>query len=266
MQENEVSNNYSAGIGGAGIEVGGAGGAQIVSNVVENNSASANGGGMTLWGAGTPILKNNIIRANTGYEQGGGMYIVNYSDVLLVQNLIYNNSLTYGTSSQGAGIYLLVPEGYRGPLLVNNTIMGSSSSLQGSAVYAEGYYDQVQFYNNLMIGASGTNAVFCDSTYDATPPTVTNNDAYSVNGSGLQGACSAQGNTNGNISARPMFVTSSFQLKADSPAVNVGDSLAPDLSALDLAGNPRMVDGTIGLGAYEYQPPAPEAVTPALPQ
>lgn len=80
-----------------------------------------------------------------------------------------------------------MPYSSRGPLLVNNTIVGTGSSPQGSAVYADGFDDQVQFYNNLMIGPSGANAVYCDSTYDQIPPTFTNNDAFSAKGSGLQG-------------------------------------------------------------------------------
>jgi hypothetical protein len=272
VQANTVTNNSqsgcSGGVGGGGIEVGGAGAAQIFANVVENNSwSTAAGGGISLFAAGTPTLKNNYIRANVAYDQGGGIWIVNYSNALIVQNLIYNNTLTDDINAgQGAGIYLSVPSGYAGPVLVNNTIVGTSSSAQGSAVYASGFYDQVVFYNNLMIGASGTNAVFCDSTYDQTPPTFTNNDAYSANGTGLLGTCAAQSSANGNISANPMFAgTSNFHPNAGSPAIDAGDVSAPDIPLLDLSGKPRIIDGTIDMGAYEYQPPAPEPVTPARP-
>jgi len=272
VQSNTVTNNSQSGcaggVGGGGIEVGGAGAAQILANVVENNSwSSSGGGGISLWGAGTPTLRNNYIRGNVAYDQGGGIYIVNYSNALIVQNLIYNNTLTEDINAgQGAGIYLLVPSGYAGPLLVNNTIVGTSSSVQGSAVYASGFYDQAMFYNNLMIGASGTNAVFCDSTYDQTPPTFTDNDAYSPKGTGLLGTCATQSGANGNISVNPMFAgASNFHLRAASPAINAGDVSAPDIPPLDLIGNPRIVDGNIDMGAYEYQPPAPESVTPVQP-
>lgn len=276
VQGNTVSNNSqlgcSGGVGGAGIEVGGAGSAQIIGNTIQNNSwASSSGGGIAVDAAGTPTLMNNIIRGNVAYShgQGGGIYIINVSDALIVQNLIYNN-----TAGQGSGIYFGVVYGYRGPLLVNNTIVGTSSSPQGSAVYADGFDDQVQFFNNLMIGPRGANAVYCDSTYDQTPPTFTNNDAYSANGSGLQGTCAAQGSSNGNISADPMFAgtVSNFHLKAGSPAIDAGDNSAPNLRPLDLSGKPRIVNGDgdglviIDMGAYEYQPPAPEAATPVPPQ
>lgn len=258
VQGNTVSGNsqnslYTGGVGGGGIMIGGAGSAQILSNLVQNNTwRSASGGGIAVDAAGTATLKNNIVRENaaaSGTEsQGGGIYIINASDVLLVQNLIYNN-----TAGQGSGIYFGVPYGYTGPLLLNNTIVGTSSAAQGSAVYADGFYDQVNLYNNLMIGASGTSAIYCDNTYDNTSPTLSNNDAYSPSGSGIAGACSAQSGANGNISADPLFVgKSNFHLQAGSPAIDAGDNSAPDLPAKDIAGGPRIVNGVIDIGAYEY--------------
>lgn len=126
-------------------------------------------------------------------------------------------------------------------------------------MYADGFYDQVKFYNNLLIGATGTSAVYCDNTYDNIPPTLTNTDAYSPSGSGIAGACSNQSGTNGNISADPLFVGKvNFHLKAGSPAIDAGDNSAPDLPGKDLANGPRIVDGNndgqviIDIGAYEY--------------
>jgi|SRR5271166_241763 len=269
VQNNLVENNsqttgYSGGVGGGGVAVSGAGAARVIGNTIQNNSwVSANGGGITLFAAGTPTLENNIIEGNDAYSggQGGGIWIVNDSDAVIVQNLIYNNS-----ADQGSGIYFLVPSGDNGPLLVNNTIVGTSSSPQGSAVYASGFDDQVQFFNNLMIGPSGGNAVFCDSTYDKTPPTFTDNDAFSSTGSGLQGTCVAQASNNGNISADPMFKGAmNFHLQAGSPAIDTGDNSAPDLLPLDLGGKPRIVGAKIDMGAYEYQTTAATTITPIQP-
>jgi len=189
VKNNTISNNSGPGcdLTGAGMLIGGAS-AQIIGNVIENNiTISGNGGGIEVNAAGTPTLENNIITGNSASglspaSEGGGIYIINDSNALILQNLIYNN-----TAPQGSGIYFGVPYSSRGPLLVNNTIVGTGSSPQGSAVYADGFDDQVQFYNNLMIGPSGANAVYCDSTYDQIPPTFTNNDAFSAKGSGLQG-------------------------------------------------------------------------------
>jgi hypothetical protein len=268
VQGNLVENNsqtpgYSGGTGGGGIAVNGTGSAQIVGNTIQNNSwASSNGGGIVLLAAGTPTLKNNIIDGNVADSEGegGGILIESESNAVIVQNLIYNNS-----AGQGSGIYFNVPEGYSGPVFINNTIVGTSAS-EGSAVYASGFDDQVQFFNNSMVGPGKGSPVFCDSTSDKTPPTFTNNDAFSPRASGLQGTCSAQASTNGNISADPMFVSkTNFHLNSGSPAINAGDNSAPDLPPLDLAGKTRIIGGTIDMGAYESQTSAEENVTPAQP-
>lgn len=265
IQGNTIQNNTqsacSGGSGGGGIVLGGAGTAQVIGNVIVNNTwPSGNGGGISMNAAGTPTLKNNIIAGNTASgvspaAQGGGISMVNDSDPLLVQNLIYNNS-----AGQGGGVFISVPSGSRGPILLNNTIAGNVGGNQGSAVYAIGFDNQVQFFNNLMIGASGANAVFCDGTYSQQPPTFTNNDGFSSGGSGLDGTCAGQSGVNGNISADPQFVNAGgadFHLQPASPAVDTGNNSAPNLPPTDFAGNVRILDGnndclsTVDLGAYE---------------
>src|SRR5437667_12901788 len=89
-----------------------------------------------------------------------------------------------------------------------------------------------------MIGPSGTNAVFCDSSYDQTPPIFTNNDAYSAAGTGLQGTCSGESSMGGKISTDP-FIVNTYHLRGGSPAIAVGNNSASDLPATDLAGNTR---------------------------
>ena len=258
IQGNIVAGNSQFGCSGgdgAGIYIGGASSARIIGNVIANNTwGSGDGGGIALFAAGSPTVMNNIIKGNTATgvspaSQGGGIYIVNQSDALIVQNSIYGNS-----AGQGGGIYFGVPSGDRGPILVNNTIAANNAP-QGSAVYADGFDDQVVFFNNLMIGSSGGNAVDCDGSYDAVPPTFTNNDAFSANGSGLTGTCAAQSAENGNISADPTFVNATkdqFKLKAGSPAINKALNSAPDLPLKDLASKPRIDNGIIDMGAFEF--------------
>jgi hypothetical protein len=265
IQGNTIQNNTqsacSGGSGGGGIALVGAGAAEIISNVIANNTwPSGNGGGISMNAAGTPTIKNNIIAGNTATgvspaAQGGGISMVNDSDPLLVQNLIYNNS-----AGQGSGIYFLVPSGSRGPILVNNTIIGGFGGSTGSAVYAYGYDNQVQFFNNLLIGPASQNAVYCDGTYQQQSPTFTNNDVFSPSGTGLSGTCAIQSGQSGNISADPQFVNTSagdLHLQPTSPAVDAGSNSAPDLPQTDYAGNPRILDGnndcvsTVDIGAYE---------------
>jgi parallel beta-helix repeat protein len=256
IQGNVIRGNSQAdcdGGFGAGISIVRTGSAQIIGNLIENNSSpiGSGGGGIAMDAAGTPTLRNNVIRGNSVLGQGGGIWIINDSNPLIVQNLIYNN-----TASQGGGIWFAVVEGQVGPTLVNNTIVGATGISEGSAVFAGGFDGQVQFFNNLMIGLSGQNAVYCDGTFSQQPPTFTNNDAYSPKGTGLQGTCVSQVNQNGNISSNPKFLSPAkhnYQLLAGSPAINKGTNSALHKPKKDLAGHPRIVGRIIDMGAYEYQ-------------
>ena len=266
IRNNMILNNSQAGCsggsGGGGISVGGAGAAEISGNVIAGNAwTSGNGGGISLFASGAVTIRNNIISGNSASgvipaAQGGGIWIVNDSPALIVQNLIYEN-----TAGQGAGIYFLVPSGSHGPTLVNNTIANNTATQQGSAIYATGFDSLVQFYNNLMIGQRGQDAVVCDGSYSSQPPTVANSDAFSPSGTGLIGTCAGQATQNGNISADPKFVNNffHFKLKASSPAIDAGTNFAPNLPRKDLSGQPRIVDGNddgtavIDMGAYEVQ-------------
>ena len=275
IQGNTITNNNDfacSGGDGAGIYVGGSGSVQIIGNVITNNSATngGSGGGIALFAAGTPTLRNNIISGNaTGgvspATQGGGIWIVNQSDALIVQNLIYNNS-----AQQGSAVYFLVPSGDIGPTLVNNTIVGGPGGTLGSAVYAAGFDNQVRFFNNLLIGDAGLNAVYCDGLYQAQSPAFTNNDAFSPGATGFAGTCASSGGQNGNISSDPLFVNpaSDFHLQSGSPAIDAGMNSAPNVQQTDLSGNPRVADGnndcvsTVDLGGYELQRTANVSFSP----
>jgi len=252
---------------GAGITLEGNGSAQIIGNTIRNNTATIGfGGGIALVGAGTPTIENNVISGNVAEgnspsSQGGGIFIENIlgADARILQNLIYGN-----IAGQGSGVYAFVPSG-ASPLFVNNTIVGSASAPQGSAVYMTGFDDQVQFVNNLLIGPRTSNAVYCDNSYDQTPPAFIDSDAFSVNGTGLLGTCSLESSLNGNISVDPRFVNT-YHLRAGSPVIDIGDNAAPSLPATDLAHGQRIINGNnepvavVDLGAYEF---APATVFPA---
>jgi putative cofactor-binding repeat protein len=255
VQSNTISNNnLSNCVGGDGGGISGSGaaatgGPQIIGNTIENNTSSGDGARLSLNGAGSITLKNNIIRNNVvTFGSGGAMWIVNQTNVVLVQNLIYGN-----IASQGSGIYFLLPFSGHNLVLVNNTIVGTGSSAADSAIYATGFYDLVQFFNNLLIGGSGTSALYCDNSFDQTPPTLMNNDGYSANGTGIAGACSSQNGQQGNLSVGPIFDSkTNFHVKAGSPIIGAGNLSAPDLPTKDLSAGPRIVNGKIDMGVYEY--------------
>jgi hypothetical protein len=75
----------------------------------------------------------------------------------------------------------------------------------------------------------------------------------------VEGGYSGSGNLNVDpqfVSAVPTAPTSGgdLRLQASSPAIDAGDNAAisPSLGATDRDGNPRVVNGAVDLGAYEY--------------
>ena len=147
--------------------------------------------------------------------------------------------------------------GYGNVSFTSNTIADNNGSYGGSGVYLGVYFAATQYYNNLIIGAPGESALY--GSCQGASVTIFNNDLLAPGANGIQtSGCDVIGNlgTNGNVSANPLFLdgTSNFHLQYDSPAVGVGDSIAPNLPSTDLDGNPRLVNGKIDMGVYELQP------------
>ncbi len=248
-----IQSGCSGGTGGGGIEIGGAASAQVIGNMIANNNAGdgIGGGGISLFAAGTPTIMNNIFMGNTNVTTGGAISMYNLSDAVVVQNLFIKNS-----SPQGGGVYYLVPSGANGPTLVNNTFFDNTATTgMGSAVYANDFDVPSHLYNNIVDEVSGQTAVYCGNLNSSTIPLFFNNDVIASGGTNYGGICSDQSGSNGNISADPLFVKApmNLQLQAGSPAIDAGTNSAPDLPKKDLAGKPRIVNGIVDIGAYEFQ-------------
>lgn len=272
VQGNLIAGNAqegcSGGIGGGGIGVRGAAAAKILGNIIANNHmGSANGGGISLFAAGAPTIRGNVIRGNTATglspcSSGGGISMFNESDAEIVQNVIDGNS-----AGCGGGVYWLVPASARGPNLVNNTIANNFSP-EGSGVFADGYDMDSRLTNNLIIASGDGAALFCGDFGNNAPPMIGFNDVFSRDRAAYGGICTDLTDSNGNISADPMFVSSAtrnYHIRNRSPAIDAGDNVAPALPAADFDGARRIQDGDldgtviVDMGAYEVTPSAATA-------
>jgi hypothetical protein len=261
-----IQSGCSGGVGGGGIALVGDSAAVVRYNIIADNRPGSFGGGITLFAAGTPIIEHNLISGNAAIE-GGGMWIVNYSDATIIGNVIVGNQ-----AGSGGGIYWLVPSGFRGPILVNNTIADNSSP-SGSAIFADGFDAAAALFNNNIVAAAGQTAVFCGNFNDLNPPIFRHNNVFSATGEHYGGICADQTGLNGNISGDPRFVdpaAGDYRLLPGSPSIDAGDNGAPALTAIDLDGGPRVVDGTgnglavVDIGAYEMATDLSRDGTPDL--
>ena len=181
--------------------------------------------------------------------------------VTFVQNVVVNNSTQGGGS--GGGLYLQGTS----YIIVANTIAGNTSFDKTSGVFAWVFGPSFVFENNIVVTSAGQVAITCSNTNTTFVPQFSHNDTYSSGGQAWSGPCDST-TLPGNISADPLFVNpaNDFHLTQGSPAINAGDNSAPNLPQTDFDGNPRIVNGTVDLGAYEFgaTPPAVSLSVSAL--
>lgn len=248
ISHNTISHNYAQ--FGGGMSILGSSNAQVLNNTISDNTAG-NGAAVMFDAAGNVLVEDNKILNNSAAGgQGGGFYIVNEADEMIIQNVFANN-----IANSGSQVYSLIPESQKGIELINNTFVSSPNSNADAAIIADGFNTNVLIENNIIYAVGDNAALLCNPIYQEGPPIVEFNDAFNPSLS-YGDSCLGFSGTKGNISEDPKLanvIKGKYQLKATSPAINAGSNSAPDLPSKDLAGHPRIVGGTVDLGAYEFQ-------------
>ncbi len=205
--------------GNDGDEAGGAVGCTLTYCTLAGNSCDTYAGG-----AMNCTLNSCIISGNGCAYVGGGVENCSLNDCLVCNNVA-------GMAGGGAASCNLT-----NCTLSGNTADGTEGFPSGGG------------------GAFGCTLNNCISYFN-NAPTGTNYDANST----LNYCCTIPlpASGIGNITNNPLFVNSAdgnYQLQSSSPCINAGNN-AYVTSSTDLAGNPRIVGGTVDMGAYEYQTP-----------
>jgi len=227
-------------------------------NIVDSNynDNGGGGGGVLAYSSGINIL-NNIFKRNYTLNGGGAITLYDGSGNVIANNLIVNNAagnLQAGATFGGGAIHCRNSS----PYIINNTICNNYSITNGGGLTCDLNSNpsirNTIFFNNRTLG-NVENIFLTDNGSDP-----------SINYCLLQGGVNGI-NTNGNpytgnnsniLDTSPDFIdttTGNFALLSTSICIDGGDlnSLSISVPIYDLATNPRIVNSTIDIGAYEYQ-------------
>jgi hypothetical protein len=173
------------------------------------------GGVVGTVGAQASVVLNCVITGNMATNGIGGGAL----DATLVNCLLANNQAHSGG-------------GCAQSTLVNCTVVSNTALMYGGGVYQCTSENSIVYFNTA--GVAGSNYFTGTLAYCCTSP--------------LPGGA-------GNITNAPGFVNfaaGNFHLQIGSPCIDAGSN--GYVTALtDLDGNPRIVDGTVDMGAYESQ-------------
>ena len=202
----------------------------ILNCQISKNTATDDGGGVYCSDGSIAFSK---IFANSAVENGGGVFF-SYGGAL-------TNCLIYGINSAdyGAGVYV-----NNGGYLYNCTIAGNNANVRGGGLVCHNQatiINSIIYENHALIGDNNCFVISNIATisYCCTAPT---------NGLPICINC---------ISSNPLFLNSvaeDYELQGGSPCIDAGFNMLWMTSAEDLAGNPRINDGTVDMGCYEYVP------------
>ena len=209
------------------------------------------GGGAFLDGC---TVSNCLVSGNSAFNGGGGLYVDN-NGLTLSRSLVSGNVADDGDGgANGGGVYC---DG--GALAVNNCLLiANRAANNGGAIYA--YGDTT--VNDSTIGGNSANyggGLCCNSSATLNNSIVQGNTAnnhqnYYLDSSSFDHCCTTPDPGGaGNVIADPLFLgNGNYRLRSSSPCVDAGtnDTVA---GSADLDGNPRIVKGTVDMGAYEFQ-------------
>jgi pectin methylesterase-like acyl-CoA thioesterase len=215
-------------------------GASLTGFTLTNGYNYYQGGGVAC-ASTTAFLTNCLIVGNSAYTGGGGAFGCTLYNCTLSGNsasdgfgggaincTLYNCMLSGNSTSEVGG-------GAFGCTLYNCTLSGNSASEVGGGAYTCTLYNCIAYYNTALGGAN----------YDSLSSTLIHCCTTPLPTAGV-----------GNIANAPLFVDSAngnLRLQSNSPCINAGNN-AYVTTTTDLDGRPRIVGGTVDIGAYEFQP------------
>jgi hypothetical protein len=244
----------------------------VINGFAIRNGIAASGGGIYC-ADDTPIASNCLFFANEaimvsggGGGGGGGMF-----GGTAIQCEFNSNGAVFGAgkcwgvaegclfiNNYGSSPHSSVGTagaGMGGGEARNCLFIGNSNCVQaagmglGTAINCTFVGNCSQFGGAAVTDVAVHNCIFEGNVAEEEPSEITDSEVYH--------SCAAQlaFGVNGNITNEPLFVDAAngdFRLQSNSPCINWGNNLVVT-NATDLDGNPRIVEGAVDMGAYEYQ-------------
>ncbi|MBU1008709.1 MAG: right-handed parallel beta-helix repeat-containing protein [Bacteroidetes bacterium] len=221
----------------------------ISQNYFAENSSTGIGGGLCVRFHDNKVLHNTFDNNFSALGGGMGMLHIDSCEFVISNNLVINNRARFF----GAGI----SNGDCSPLYVNNTIFSNHCEGGGGGFYCKDSVSPVM-YNNILYGntqySGQSNQVYLWDRLSQ-PDFYFNDIEGGTEGFDGTGAAEFTGQFQNNIDLEPEFVGQSYIPAIHSPCVNAGnpDTTGCMIPPTDLAGNYRLIDNRIDLGAYEQQ-------------
>jgi hypothetical protein len=225
---------------------------------------SVNGPQFTVIKGGSPCVSLTDGASLSGFTvtggvnlggNGGGVWCT--STKAFLTNCALTDNWAVGSASYG--YYRLgIGGGVYGGTLFNCTLTGNSATDLGGGAYQSTLYN-CTLTDNSAQGGYGSGVVDCTLynciVYFNPASGGANYEASSI----LNYCCTTPQPTNGvgNITNAPMlldYASGNLRLQSNSPCINAGNNAFVS-GTTDMDGNPRIVNGTVDIGAYEYQGP-----------
>jgi len=253
----------------------------IIKSVNFIYNKATDGGGAIFMNNSTIIFENCLIKDNCA-EFGGGLEITQNSNSVFINCIIdsnytitpdwgfggaisnnvesnsifINTQITHNISDNCSGITVSGGAGnYCDPTFINCTICDNSENPGGTI--RQGDHSHVSLINTILRNPSQEEIIFWEGY-----PLKTVSLSYCNIDGGIDAINTNNSGTiiwgEGNIDEDPKFVGGnpfSYELTKYSPCIDAGtpDTTGLHLPATDLAGNPRIFNGRIDIGAYECQ-------------
>lgn len=211
----------------------------LVNGLTVAGAFVADGRGAGVFGTSKScIVSNCIISGNYAVHAGGGVYGCTLFDSTVENNMsdgsgggaaggVLNNCLIAGNySGGGAG------GGADGATLNNCTVVNNGALTDGGGARGCAINNSIVLFNLSDISSTNYNYFKCTNNYSCTMPL----------SPGV-----------GNIAVDPLFrdtASGNYRLTEASPCIDTGSNMSV-FDADDLDGNPRIMNGTVDIGAYE---------------